>query len=251
MQWALARIVLAGYCMLWAGGHVLAADLSVLPYPRGATYAPVPVPYYNWTGFYVGGNLGASWSQGNFSDTVGNTFTPNGNASFLGGGQVGFNYQFWGGAVAGVEADFDWASNQNNTSNAAAGVTVTTNDRWLTTLTGRLGYAWDRLLVYGKGGGAWVGGSNPTITNVATGASISPSTTNNNFGWTLGVGVEWAFWGNWSTRLEYDYVGLNNQSFTIPAPGFAGLIAGDQFTGNNRNIQMVNLGINYKFGYGH
>ena len=204
---------------------------------------------YNWTGFYIGGNLGAGWSQGSLSDTAGNTFTPSSSPSFLGGGQVGYNYQFWRGAVAGVEADFDWAGNHNNTSNAAAGVTVTNNNRWLTTLTGRLGYAWDRVLVYGKGGGAWVGASDPTITNVAMGTSITPSTSNSNFGWTLGAGVEWAFWNNWSARLEYDYIGLNSQTFTVPAPGFAGLPAGDQFTSHNRDVQMVNLGINYKFGY--
>jgi hypothetical protein len=79
------------------------------------------------------------------------------------------------------------------------------------------------LLVYGKGGGAWVGSSDPTITNVTTGASITPSTSNRNFGWTLGAGVEWAFSPTWSARLEYDFIGLNSQTFTIPAPGFAGL----------------------------
>jgi outer membrane immunogenic protein len=102
------------------------------------------------------------------------------------------------------------------------------------------------LLFCGKGGGAWVGSSDPTITNVTTGASIIPSTSNSNFGWTLGAGVESAFWQNWSARLEYDFIGLNSQTFTIPAPGFAGLVAGDQFTGQNRNFQMV-IGINYKF----
>jgi opacity protein-like surface antigen len=50
-------------------------------------------------------------------------------------------------------------------------------------------------------------------------------------------------------RLEYDYIGLSSQTFTIPAPGFAGLPAGDQFTGQNRNFQIVNVGINYKFGF--
>ena len=107
----------------------------------------------------------------------------------------------------------------------------------------------DRVLVYGKGGGAWVGASDPTITNVAMGTSTTPSTSNSNFGWTLGAGVEWAFWNNWSARLEYDFIGLNSQTFTVPAPGFAGLPAGDQFTSHNRDVQMVNLGINYKFNY--
>jgi outer membrane immunogenic protein len=242
------HILAAGAFALATGGQSLAADLYTSPQPP-PVYAQPPVPL--WAGFYFGGNLGVGWSQGSLSDTAGNTFTPNNSANFLGGGQVGYNYQFGGGVVAGVEADFDWAGNQNNISNAAAGVTVTTNDRWLTTLTGRLGYAWNNWLVYGKGGGAWVGSSDPTITNVVTGASITPSTTNSNFGWTLGAGVEWAFLPNsspnWSARLEYDYIGLSSQTFTIPAPGFASLFAGDQFTGQNRSFQMVTVGVNYKF----
>jgi outer membrane immunogenic protein len=77
--------------------------------------------------------------------------------------------------VIGAEADFDWLANTNNTSNTVAlvnppgvptgsTISVTANNRWLTTVTGRLGYAWDRVLVYGKGGGAWVGSSDPTVT---------------------------------------------------------------------------------------
>ena len=248
-MWRMVKhIVVAGAFALTIGGQALAADLNLGPRQQPAVYVAPPL-HWTWTGVYFGGNLGAGWSQGSLSDAAGNTFTPNSSASFLGGAQVGYNYQFGGGVVVGAEADFDWAGNHNNT-NAAAGVTVTTNDRWLTTLTGRLGYApWERLLFYAKGGGAWVGSSDPTITNVTTGASITPSTSNSNFGWTLGAGVEWAFWPNWSARLEYDFIGLNGQTFTIPAPGFAGLAAGDQFTGQNRNFQMVNIGVNYKFDY--
>jgi outer membrane immunogenic protein len=234
---------------LGIAGQSLAADMypGPAPMPRPAAY-PVGVPI--WSGFYVGGNIGAGWSNGSVSDAAGNVFTPSSGAFFLGGAQVGYNheFQFWRGAVAGIEADFDWAGNHNNTSNQAAGVTLTNNDRWLTTLTGRLGYApWQRLLFYAKGGAAWVGSSDPTITNVATGASIRPSTSNSNFGWTLGAGVEWAFWNNWSARLEYDFIGLNNQTFTVPAPGIGGLPPGDQFTGHDRNVQMVYIGINYQF----
>jgi outer membrane immunogenic protein len=180
MRRAIKYSLITGALAITAGGPTVAADLYPAPpyHPPPAAYVPVAAVLYNWTGFYIGGNLGAGWSQGSLSDTAGNTFTQNSNPSFLGGGQVGYNYQFWGGAVAGVEADFDWAGNHNNTSTAAAGVTVTNNNRWLTTLTGRLGYAWDRVLVYGKGGGAWVGSSDPTITNVATGASspLPPAT---------------------------------------------------------------------------
>jgi opacity protein-like surface antigen len=92
--------------------------------------------------------------------------------------------------------------------------TATFNSRWLTTATGKLGYAWDRVLVYGKGGGAWVGADNPNLTVNGLGTTLTSSTTTN-FGWTAGVGVEWAFAGNWSARIEYDFIGLQNQSITV------------------------------------
>ena len=72
-------------------------------------------PVYNWTGFYIGGNIGAGWSglsSTNFSDTLGSTFTAPTNVQFLGGGQVGANYQFSNGIVIGAEAMFDWAFKQ-------------------------------------------------------------------------------------------------------------------------------------------
>jgi outer membrane immunogenic protein len=104
-------------------GSAFAADIipSYVPPPRApVVYAPPPIPFYNWTGFYVGGNLGSGWSQGSFSDPLGNTLSPNSSAQFLGGGQVGFNYEFWRGVVIGVEGDFDWLANSNNTSSSIA-----------------------------------------------------------------------------------------------------------------------------------
>jgi outer membrane immunogenic protein len=93
---------------------------------------------------------------------------------------LGPNYQF-GSFVAGVEGDFDWFANNNNSATVTAfGTTLTggNNGRWLTTLTGRLGYAADHVLFCGKGGGAWVGSNNFTVTNVATGPHrLSPTTT--------------------------------------------------------------------------
>ena len=72
-------------------------------------------------------------------------------------------------------------------------------------------------------------------------------TSTSNWGWTVGAGAEYAFYGGWSARIEYDYVGLTNQTFTVTPPA-GGFTAVDQFTFNNRNIQMVTAGINYKFG---
>jgi outer membrane immunogenic protein len=248
------RVAFAVALSVVGGSAALAADLPPpAPMPRApATYVPIVAPPYNWSGFYIGGNLGAGWSRASFSDTLPSTFTSTTNTQFVGGGQVGVNYEFYGGVVVGAEAMFDWLPNTQNTTTAtgpggAPVGTATFNNRWLTTATGKLGYAWDRVLLYGKGGGAWVGANSPSISVGGVPGSFT-STSSSNFGWTAGIGVEWAFWGNWSARAEYDFIGLQNQSFTVagaPAPGGFG---GDVISINNRNIQMVTAGVNYKFG---
>ena len=249
------RILIASTLALAAGGQALAADLPPPPPPPRAPAAYIPVaPPYNWSGLYIGGNLGVGWnSSGSVSDTAGSTFSTNNNTQFLGGGQIGVNYEFWGGVVVGAEAMFDWLPNTTNTVTATApgGATasVNINNRWLSTATGKLGYAWDRVLLYGKGGGAWVGTNNPglTVTGVP-GATFTTSNNNNNFGWTAGLGVEWAFWGNWSARAEWDYIRLQNQSFTVSSTG---AFNGDTININNRSINMFTAGVNYKFGWGY
>ena len=253
------RLLLASVAL--CGGissAALAADLPppMAPPPRApAAYIPVAPPY-NWSGFYVGGNLGAAWnSGGSISDTFGSTFSGSGQTTkFVGGGQVGVNYEFREGVVVGAEAMFDWLPNTTNTFNAIEGsggpfpgtlASATFNNRWLTTATGKLGYAWDRVLLYGKAGGAWVGADNPNLTVGGVPTTLSSSTTNN-FGWTAGVGIEWAFAGNWSARAEYDFIGLQNRSITVVAPGSP--FAGDTINFNNRNISLLTAGVNYKFG---
>jgi outer membrane immunogenic protein len=178
------------------------------------------------------------------------------NGVFIGGGQVGFNYQVTN-VVFGVEGDFDWAANNNNSSNGvfipALGSTVqaTANDRRLTTFAGRLGVAWDRVLFYGKGGGAWVGTNSFTLTNLGPGIGAGTSFTggsSNSTGGLAGVGLEWAFASNWTARVEYNYIGFSSKSFTTTA----GIIfpAGDTFALGSSNIQTVTVGINYLFNFG-
>jgi outer membrane immunogenic protein len=224
-------------------GPALAADLPPPMVPQApSVYFPV-APLYSWTGFYIGANAGAGWNRGGVSDTLGTVFSSsNTKSTFLGGGQFGANYQFGpsgSGVVVGAEAMFDWLSNNQNTvtgTNPTLGsANVTLNNRWLTTATGKLGYAWDRVLLYGKGGFAWVGNGNSTPI-----AGISLDSTS--WGWTGGLGVEWAFLGNWSVRAEYDYIGIQSQNFGVSSGPFLN----DSVTTNNRSIQMVTAGINYK-----
>jgi outer membrane immunogenic protein len=117
-----------------------------------------------------------------------------------------------------------------------------------------VGYAVDHWLFYGKVGGGWVGNNNWTLTNVTTGAAFTcgnfaTSCGNNDPGWLVGVGFEYAFTNNWTVKLEYDYLGLGSRTVNVPATA-PDPIAGDTFTSNNLNIQMVKVGVNYLFNWG-
>ena len=247
------RIFVTALLSFVAGGAALAADLPPAgpPPPRApAVYVPAPAAF-SWTGFYIGGNLGAGFNHGNITDTtLAASWGLNNKATFVGGGQVGANYQF-NSFVVGVEGDFDWFANSNNSAGATValplGGTATlsgnSNGRWLTTVTGRLGYAFDRVLVYAKGGGAWVGNNNLTLTG--PGGSVAFGTSSSNTGWVAGGGLEYAFFNNWTAKVEYDYVGLSNYTFTVPAT--SPVLPGDVFSTSSRNIQMVTVGVNYLF----
>jgi outer membrane immunogenic protein len=219
-------------------------------------YAPpvyVP-PAFTWTGFYLGGNLGAAWALNTMTDTQLGLNLSNGsnNGVFIGGGQLGFNWQI-SNVVLGFEWDLDGVANNNNPGNglfipAVGTIQVTPNNKWLTTLAARFGVTNGHWLFYGKAGGGWVGNDNFTVTNVTPGASITGSNRNTNSGWLVGAGIEWAFANHWSAKLEYDYLELGSQTFTVPAG--SPFLANDIFTVSNRNIQMVKVGINYLFNWG-
>jgi outer membrane immunogenic protein len=212
-------------------------------------------PQFSWTGFYIGGNVGGGWSRGDVTDSLFGVNFNNGNsASFLGGGQFGGNYQI-GSFVIGAEADFDWFANNNNSGNGTTVVVggiptvlrASANDRWETTLAARFGFAADHFLIYGKAGGGWVGAGNFAVTNVGTGASVAVSNSNTNAGWLVGAGVEYAFTQNWTAKLEYDYLALNNASYTVTVPG----VGVDTFTNGGRNVQTLTAGVNYLFNWGN
>src|SRR6516165_9635953 len=162
---------------------VFAADLAV------KSPLPPPIPVFSWTGFYIGANIGGAWANNSWTDSLFLT-NFNNNASngvFIGGGQIGGNYQI-GQFVIGGEWDFDWAGNHNNTTGVfiptVGNIVVTNNDRWITTVAARFGWAIDHFLLYGKAGVGWNGNSNLTVTNLTTGVSNSCGsfTTFNNCG---------------------------------------------------------------------
>jgi outer membrane immunogenic protein len=257
MKW-LACLVAASFAYSTAA---LAADFP--PPVAPAAYFPAAPPPYDWSGFYIGGNLGVGFNNtANATDTFGSTFATTSNKSFLVGAQVGANFEFWRFFVVGVEGTFGWLPNTQNTVNVTNTIlapgtnntaVLTLNNQYVMMATGRLGYAWDRLLFYGKGGGAFVGTCrvvagtcNPGLTVNNLPASFvlpgTPGTSTNNFGATVGLGLEWAIADNWSARAEWDTIFLQNQSFTVSGSTF-----GTDTITVNRNISIFTAGLNYKF----
>jgi outer membrane immunogenic protein len=217
------------------------ADAADLPMRRApAAVAPVAYapPVYNWSGFYVGGHIGGGFEDSKWTDPFTGANDSFNDGGFLGGAQLGVNAQFnW--LVVGLEGDFSWTSLIKGSSTDSGLDAITTSPQWTSTVTGRIGAAFDRLLVYGKGGIAFADDKS-TLTD-PVGGSASDTTTRT--GWTAGAGFEYALTQNWTARVEYDYLGFGSKqlSFTTPALGTV--------TSNaDLNVQEVKAGFDYKFG---
>lgn len=251
------RVLFAGAVALFAASPALAADLPepAAPPPQApATYAPPPA--FNWGGIYIGLNGGGSWvSQGNSTFTYSATgATSSGqsfsNSGFLGGGQIGFNYQA-GQAVFGLEADADYLSNKSTVTvtdfgGGNASHAYTTD--FLSTVRGRLGFAWDRALIYGTGGLAMAEYQVQRTQNTsgAGGLDVAGATqTVSNFrlGWAAGAGVEYAFTDSITGRVEYLVAGLESASDTYSFPAATSVNASSP----TEYINMVRAGLNFKF----
>jgi outer membrane immunogenic protein len=218
---------------------ISAAQAADLP-PRTVPAAVVPVAYappvYNWTGFYIGGNAGAGFSNSSWTDPItgaNNTFDKTG---FIGGGQVGANWQI-NALVLGIEGDFDWTGLKGS-GHDSLGNTINTNTQWTSTVTGRIGAAFDRLLIYGKGGVAFAHDNDSVDTIIGSTASASTTRT----GWTAGAGFEYAFAPNWTAKIEYDYLGFGFETLNLPTVPTA------YSTNASLNVQEIKAGINFKFG---
>jgi outer membrane immunogenic protein len=232
------RFIAAAATIAATTGQVLAADL---PMPNLAP--PLPAAVYNWTGFYLGINGGFGTGNSNWSDGPIGTTGSFPTSGFLVGGTAGINYQI-GEYVFGIEGDGDW-TNLNGNSGSTCGaisavltppVSCQTQSQWLATVRGRVGYAFDRILLYGTAGAAFG--------NIQTGLN-PPSTFDSSVeaGWTVGAGLEFAFAQNWTGKVEYLFVDLPNGSCTTV--GNCGGAAGS-IVSFNENI--IRAGLNFKFG---
>jgi outer membrane immunogenic protein len=201
-----------------------AADL-----PRPSYKAPIYVAPFSWSGFYVGINGGYGWGKSSWSNALANTgdFTIKGP---LVGGTLGYNLQT-GSFVWGLEADGDVSFIKGSTTVNCGGAGCETRNRWLATGRGRIGYAWDRFLPYLTGGVAF---GDIKMTN-----PISASETKTKIGWTAGAGIEYAFMGPWSAKIEYLYVDLGK---TTCGAATCGLDTDVKF-----NAHIGKIGVNYRF----
>jgi outer membrane immunogenic protein len=219
-----------------ASPSAFAADLPVKTPP-----APYPLLVYNWTGFYIGGNLGGAWESGTLTDSFGPTSFRNSRSGFIGGGQIGYNWQVAPQFVLGVEWMFDGTDLSSDSGPITVGrefLSASENVNWLTTVAARFGYAANNWLFYGKAGGGWVHDT-ATVTD-AIGANVfSASISDTRGGWLVGAGIEYGFTPNWTMRIEYDHLGLGDVTS-------AGPIVGDTLT-VSRHFEMVMVGLNYKF----
>ena len=201
-----------------------AADLR----PRAVKAPPyIPPAYYNWTGFYIGVNGGGGWGSSRWDSTAG--FNTSGG---LIGGTIGYNWQT-GPWVLGLEGDLDWSNIGGSTTiGACGGGSCSSQLQWLGTVRGRVGYAFDRVLPYVTGGGAF-GDVKASVPGFA-GKDRTQA------GWTVGAGVEMAIARNWTAKVEYLHVDLG--SFNC------GLSCGVTATNNvNFTSEIVRGGFNFRF----
>jgi outer membrane immunogenic protein len=252
--WRLAAVAMG---LIAASTGAFAADLANrTAYPPPPP--PPPLPIFSWTGFYIGANLGGAFASGTLTDNVTGASITGNNSGVIGGGTIGYNWQFAPNWVVGIEGMFDGTSIGKTSSTAngtfvgpggnpfAVSVQGNASTTWVGTVAGRLGFAEYNWLFYAKGGGAWAN-NNASLTASVTGSSIPSgfatgtlSASNTASGWLAGVGIEYGLTQNWTVKVEYDYIGLANWTATSP---FA---VGDSIN-VSRQINLVTLGVNYKF----
>jgi outer membrane immunogenic protein len=187
-----------------------AADMTpVVQRPAPSTYIPAQ---FWWTGFYLGAGIGDGWGSAPFMDPLNAAAASPSIHGLLVSGVAGINYQF-SSVVVGIEGDFTGAFVKGSVIDTVNSVEAKVF--WTASITGRLGWAIDRLLIYGKGGVGF-DYDRDTATVVATGASVLG--TANHVGWTAGGGAEYAVTEHWTARIEYDYFKFTSKAFPFTGP---------------------------------
>lgn len=260
---------------------VSAADLAAAPIP---TKAPaIARPLSNWTGFYLGGNVGYSWGSYGASDATGTLVNVNGGAApyvfnpvtgngngLSAGIQAGYNWQIEQ-AVLGIEADWQYLNSKATTGNSAialpAGVganfsgSSSVNTDWYATFRGRVGYAFGPALLYATGGialaetkvGANVTGSIPTSLFPLTYGPLGSMNASDRallVGYAVGAGLEYALGAGWAVKGEYLHMGFGTNGYNLTGSlqspsGFTGVIT--THVDVKPSFDIARVGVNYRF----
>lgn len=218
----------------------MAADLPA----RMPVKAPPPaaVAVYNWSGCYIGVHGGYGWGNKRlyeFGEEV--EFLRHTVDGWLIGGQVGCNMQN-GQLVYGIEGQAGWADVDGETVFGRVG--LHTEADILGTIAARIGWTFDRTLVYAKGGAAFAHEKHRFSFDGATSAT---SDSYLRWGWMVGGGVEHAFGNNWSAKVEYNYMHLGNKTIEFCTVAVPTVCLDNQI---RQHLHVVKVGINYRWGAG-
>jgi outer membrane immunogenic protein len=242
-------------------GPAMAADMPVKARPP----APAPVAVYNWTGCYIGGNVGGGWARTKQSQIakltpgpvpVGpNDFGASDDSAFIGGGQIGCDYQYnsWVFGLQG-KVDFGDIKSSHGIPTAFPGFPAPTSftsinkTKDVVTATARLGYLFTpAMLAYVKGGGAWARVDHTFIGHVPVDFLSESASDISRQGWTVGGGLEWMFAPGWSIFGEYNYMDFGTKDVAfVQGPATVGF---PDLVHTRLTMQQALFGVNYKLNW--
>src|SRR6516165_154180 len=246
------KVIFANLAALALAGQAIAADLPVKPEPPFAQR-------FNWTGCYAGMHVGGGFASKSITDpvllvqdtliapgtTTGITTVSPQPSGVVAGGQIGCDYEFASSIVIGVEGAASGSTMKANRLVALPGsppdaALVQADTDFLPSLTARIGYAFDNVLLYARGGAA-LAGDKFEVSGTFTGLPYDFTGLDNRYGWVVGGGVDWAFTPHWSVNFEYDYYqfGHGNVTMIDGINGFSGLVDVRQ------NVQIAKVGVNF------
>ncbi len=228
------KVLLSAVALAALSGSAFAADL---PSRKSAPVYTAPESAYNWTGFYIGAEVGAD-----MMNDKGLGFN-NHQTNAMFGGIVGYNYQVNRNFVLGLEADGGGVSGNRYTTGNIGGAfnsygNVASGSDYYADIRGRLGYAMDRALLYVAGGVAF----GDVYSSYTNGMGLNSSVNSSRTGWTIGGGLEYAFTNNWIGRVEYRYTDLGKNTYNF-ANDYAG-----SFDRVSASSNQILVGVIYKFG---
>jgi len=248
-----AKIYWATVCGLSVAALAALSTIAVQPASAAdmPVKAPLASPVFSWTGFYIGGNVGYGRSSVTF--TVDAPLVPASgtgtahNSSFVGGGQIGYNWQFNPNWMLGIEANviggkFDQTTTVIDSAGATRNLISSVKTIW--DVAGRLGYASNNWLFYGKGGYAQTSLALSLISPASVPAGVQGSSSNSVSGFVAGAGIEYGLTRNWIVGIEYDYYGFRNHDqlgVNLPVLGTF------NFRSIGASVQTVTGRVSYKF----